>query len=71
MVDQALNDLFAANTDAQKVTAYKTIATEVYAKLPFLIWSTVEEFIAWGPKVHGMVGTDRSSVLFDKAWIAK
>jgi peptide/nickel transport system substrate-binding protein len=71
LVDQALNALFAASTDAQKVAAYKTIATEVYAKLPFFIWSTVEEFTAWGPKVHGIVGTDRSSVLFDKAWIEK
>src|SRR6202035_3685166 len=35
LVDKALNDLFAASTDAQKVAAYKTIATEVYAKLPF------------------------------------
>ena len=36
-----------------------------------IIWSTVEEFIAWSPKVHGMLGTDRSSVFFDKAWIEK
>jgi peptide/nickel transport system substrate-binding protein len=69
LVDQALKDLFAASTDDQKKAAYKVIATEVYNKLPFMIWSTVEEFTAWSPKVHGITPTDRSSVFFDKAWI--
>jgi peptide/nickel transport system substrate-binding protein len=70
-VDQALKDLFAANTDADKKAAYKIIAEEEYAQLPFMIWSTVEEFTAWNSNVHGITPTSRSSVFFDKAWISK
>jgi peptide/nickel transport system substrate-binding protein len=70
-VDQALKDLFAAQTDDQKKAAYKTIVEEVYANEPFLIWSSIEEYLAWLPKVHGITPTSRSSVFFDKAWIEK
>ena len=31
----------------------------------------IEEFIAWQPNIKGMRQTNRSGVLFDKAWIDK
>jgi peptide/nickel transport system substrate-binding protein len=68
-VDAAIKDLFAATTDAQKKADYKTVAEAVYTQVPLLVWSTVEEFTAWLPNVHGITPTDRSAVFFDKAWI--
>jgi peptide/nickel transport system substrate-binding protein len=68
-VDAAINDLFAATTDTQKKADYKIVAEAVYTQVPLFVWSTVEEYTAWLPNVHGITPTDRSAVFFDKAWI--
>jgi peptide/nickel transport system substrate-binding protein len=69
-VDVALNQILAAKTDAEKKALYKTIMTNVYANNPILSFGKVEEYIAWGPKVHGIVQTNRGSVLLGKAWMS-
>ena len=68
-VDAALKELRAASTDSAKTAAYKKIMEEVSTNLPVYAWSKVEEFIAWSPKVHGLIPTNRATVRFDKAWI--
>ena len=68
-VDVALNQILAAKTDAQRKSFYKTIMENIYADNPILSWGKVEEYIAWSPKVHGIVQTNRGSVLLGKAWM--
>jgi hypothetical protein len=51
--------------------AYKKIADVVTAEVPVLPFAKVEEFIAWPSNVKGMRQTNRSGVVFDKAWIDK
>jgi peptide/nickel transport system substrate-binding protein len=70
-VDQALKDLRLATTDDQRKVAYKTIAQAVATDIPFLVWSKIEEYTVFSPKVHGVVQTNRAMVTFDKAWIEK
>ncbi len=68
-VDTAIKDLFAATNDAQKKADYKIVAEAVYTDVPLFVWTTIEEYTAWNPNVHGITPTSRSSVFFDKAWI--
>ena len=69
--DQALKDLRAAKTDDDKKAAYKTIAEEFNAQLPWLNYSAVETLKAFGPKVHGVAPSHRNYIYFDKAWMEK
>jgi peptide/nickel transport system substrate-binding protein len=69
VVDQALKDLRAAATDAEKTKQFGIIATEVARDLPNLVWSKVEEFIVWQEDVHGLQFNHSTSVHLDKAWI--
>jgi peptide/nickel transport system substrate-binding protein len=55
VADAAFKELRGAATDAQKTAAYKK----------------TEEYIIWTPKVHGIVGTMKSTILLDKAWMEK
>jgi peptide/nickel transport system substrate-binding protein len=71
VVDQALKDVRQAKTDDEKKAAYKKIAEVVTAEVPVLPFAKVEEFIAWQTNIKGMRQTNRSGVLFDKAWIDK
>jgi peptide/nickel transport system substrate-binding protein len=70
-VDTALKSLRTATTDDQKKAAYKTIAEQVAIDIPILPFSKVEEFIVWKDNIHGVRQTNRSGVVFDKAWIEK
>jgi peptide/nickel transport system substrate-binding protein len=71
IVDQALKDIRAAKTDAEKTAAFKKIADEVNAQLPFVTIAATEEYNAFAPKLKGAVGGGRSYIFFDKAWLEK
>jgi peptide/nickel transport system substrate-binding protein len=70
-VEQALRSLRTATTDDQKRAAYKAVAEEVNAHLPWVTKLAKETFSAFGAKVHGVTGGIRCYVFFDKAWIEK
>ena len=70
-VDQALKDLRAAKDDNAKKAAYKIIAEEFNAQVPWINYSAVETLKAFSPKVHGVTGSHRQYVYFDKAWMEK
>ncbi|HEV8298129.1 MAG TPA: ABC transporter substrate-binding protein [Acidimicrobiales bacterium] len=69
--EQAIKDLIAAKTDDQKKVAYKVIAEEYTAQLPWITYSAVETIVAFSPKVHGVTRSHRNFVFFDKAWMEK
>ena len=69
VVDQALKDIRVATTDAELKVAYTKIAEVIAAEVPVLPFAKIEEFIAWPSEVKGMRQTNRSGVVFDKAWI--
>jgi peptide/nickel transport system substrate-binding protein len=68
-VDQALKDLRVAKTDDQRKAAFRIIAEEVNALLPWITRLAQETFRVISPKVHGSVGGLKSLMYFDKAWI--
>jgi peptide/nickel transport system substrate-binding protein len=70
-VDKALKDLRSAKDDAAKKAAYKIIAEEFNAQVPWINYSAVETLKAFSPKVHGVTGSHRQYVYFDKAWMEK
>ncbi|HUP73161.1 MAG TPA: ABC transporter substrate-binding protein [Acidimicrobiales bacterium] len=70
-VDQAVKDLRAAKTDDAKKAAYKVIAEEYNAQLPWINFTAVETLKAFSPKVHGVTASHRNKVYFDKAWMEK
>jgi peptide/nickel transport system substrate-binding protein len=70
-VDAALREIRQSKSDAETKAAYKKIADAITAEVPALPWAKIEEFIAWQSNVKGMRQTNRSGVLFDKAWIDK
>ncbi|MEO5839499.1 MAG: ABC transporter substrate-binding protein [Acidimicrobiales bacterium] len=70
-VDQAIKDLRKANTDDQKKAAFKIIAEQVATEVPLLPLFKLEYFINWAPKVHGVVPTSRTVILWDKVWMEK
>ena len=70
-VDQAVKDLLAAKSDDQKKAAYKIVAEEYNAQLPWINYTAVETLKAFSPKVHGVVPSHRNNVYFDKAWMEK
>jgi len=71
VVDQAFKDIRVAKTDADLKAAYKKIAEVVATEVPVLPFAKIEEFIAWPSQIKGMRQTNRSGVVFDKAWIDK
>ena len=71
LVDQAVKDLRAAKTDDQKKAAYKVVAEEYNAQLPWINFTAVETMKAFSSKVHGVVPSHRNFVFFDKAWMEK
>ena len=71
IVDQALKDLRIAKTDAEKTAAFKKIAEEVQARVPFVTYGAVEEYSTFTPKLQGAVGGNRSLIFFDKAFLEK
>ena len=68
-VDQALKGLLVAKTDAEKTALYAEIAKAVATDVPFLPWAAVEEYVAYSPKVHGILGTNKGTVLLHDAWM--
>ena len=70
-VDQAVKDLRSAKTDDQKKAAYKVVAEEYNAQLPWINYTAIETIKAFNPKVKGVVASLRNNVYFDKAWIQK
>jgi peptide/nickel transport system substrate-binding protein len=70
-VDQALKDILVAKTDAELKAHYKKIAQVIATEVPVLPFAKIEEFIAWPSEIKGMRQTNRSGVVFDKAWIDK
>ncbi len=70
-LDAGIKALFAASTDSEKTAAYKTIVTELNAQNPILAISKIEEFIAWGSKLHGVQPAIKTTVYLDKAWLSK
>jgi len=71
VMDQALRDARLAKNDTDAKAAYQKIAEALAADIPALPFAKVEEFIAWPASIKGMRQTNRSGVLFDKAWIDK
>ena len=71
VVDQALKDIRQANNDDEKKAAFKKIAEVMATEVPTLPWAKIEEYIAWPSTIKGVRQTNRSGVLFDKAWIDK
>jgi peptide/nickel transport system substrate-binding protein len=71
VVDQALKDIRQAKNDDEKKASFKKIAEVMATEVPTLPWAKIEEFIAWQSNIKGMRQTNRSGVLFDKAWIDK
>jgi peptide/nickel transport system substrate-binding protein len=70
-VDQALKDLRVAKNDAEKTAGYKIIAEEFNKQLPWINFSAIETNKVFSPKVHGVTGTHRQMIYFDKAWMEK
>jgi peptide/nickel transport system substrate-binding protein len=70
-VDQAVKDLRAAKTDDAKKAAYKIVAEEYNAQLPWINFTAVETLKAFSSKVQGVVPSHRNNVYFDKAWLQK
>jgi peptide/nickel transport system substrate-binding protein len=68
-VDKALKSLLVAKSDAEKRALFEEITKALAADVPFLPWATVEEYVAHSPKVHGIVGTNKGTVLLHQAWI--
>ena len=66
-----MKDLRAAKTDDEKKAAYKVVAEEYNAQLPWINFTAVETLKAFSPKVHGVVASHRNNVYFDKAWMEK
>jgi peptide/nickel transport system substrate-binding protein len=71
IVDQALKDIRAAKTDADKKAGFKKIAEEVNAQLPFVTYGAIEEYNTYTPKLQGAVGGNRAYIFFDKAFLEK
>jgi len=71
VVDQALKDIRQAKTDDDKKAAFQKIAQVMTSEVPAVPWAKIEEYIAWPSNIHGVIQTDRSGVVFDKAWIEK
>ena len=69
--DQALKDLRAAKTDDEKKAAYKIIAEEFNAQMPWLNYAAVETLKAFTAKVHGVAPSHRNYIYFDKTWMEK
>jgi peptide/nickel transport system substrate-binding protein len=70
-VDQALKDLRVAKNDDQRKAAFKIIAEEVNAQVPWVTRLAQETFRVISPKVHGATNGLKSLMYFDKAWIEK
>jgi peptide/nickel transport system substrate-binding protein len=70
-VDQALKDLRVAKTDDQRKAAFKVIAEEVNALVPWVTRLAQETFRVISPKVHGATNGLKSLTYFDKAWIER
>jgi hypothetical protein len=64
-----LKALKAATTDDAKKAALRTISEEIVKEAPLMVDGAVEEYIAYNPKVHGLVQTSGTEIYFDKAWI--
>ena len=71
IVDQALNDIRVSKTDAEKTAAYKKIAEEVAAQLPWVNLAQIDEYSAVSTKVQGATFGGRGYIFFDKAWLEK
>jgi peptide/nickel transport system substrate-binding protein len=71
IVDQALVEIRTAKTDAEKVAAYKKIAEEVNAQLPWVTLGQIDEYSAVSPKVQGVTFGGRGYIFFEKAWLEK
>jgi ABC-type transport system substrate-binding protein len=69
--DKALKDLRVAKNDADKTAAYKIIAEEAMAQVPWITRIASETFRAFSPKVHGVTGGAKAYTYFDKAWMEK
>lgn len=70
-VDQAVKDLRVAKSDDQRKAAYKTIAEQYNAQLPWITLAAIETLKIFSPKVNGVAPGLRNFVYFEKAWIAK
>jgi peptide/nickel transport system substrate-binding protein len=70
-IDQALTKLRAATTDEQTKTALADLQQVWNRLMPAAPFAASDEMIAYQPKLHGVLGTEESMVLFAKAWKAK
>jgi peptide/nickel transport system substrate-binding protein len=68
-LDNGLTAVRAAPDDAGRVAGYKTVSQEVITQVPWVPMATIDQFMVWSPKVHGVMDTSRDSVMFDKAWV--
>ncbi|HUP71884.1 MAG TPA: ABC transporter substrate-binding protein [Acidimicrobiales bacterium] len=71
IVDQALTDIRVSKTDAEKTAAYKKIAEEVGAQLPWVNLAQIDEYSAVSAKVQGATFGGRGYIFFDKAWLER
>jgi len=69
IVGNAVRAFGTATTDDAKKAALKTISEQYLKDAPFVVDASVEQFVAYGPKIRGLVATSGSEIFFDKAWI--
>lgn len=69
--DAALAEFKAAADKDTKTAAAKKLA-EAYTKdVPIISFGAIPEYITWNSRVHGIVPTQATMVLLDKAWIER
>jgi ABC-type transport system substrate-binding protein len=69
--DAALDEALAADTPDKSKAAYKKLSELWTSDIPSVSLSAVEEYVVWNPKVHGIVPTQATIVLLDKAFKEK
>jgi peptide/nickel transport system substrate-binding protein len=67
----AVDQLRTADTDAKKVAAYKAISDIWVRDEPAHVTTAIMQVLVTSPKLHDAQRTAASSILFDKAWLAK
>lgn len=67
-MDALIEQLQAESDPAKKAEVIDQIQQQVNQDVPYLVYSSLAEFIVWNPNVHGVIGTSGSMVSFGQAW---
>ncbi|TQF69203.1 ABC transporter substrate-binding protein [Rhodococcus spelaei] len=69
VMDSLLGELQAAGTTDAKRAVIAKIQQQANETVPSVVTSAIPTFVAWQPKVHGIVPDATQITLFDKAWM--